>query len=105
MNDTQDYNVLIGLMIRLVESQAGKPITKGKGWLNDSQTLSIKLFRHLVSMPCLATGATIEQNSIPTLCHIDHSSIKVIARAALETYLVFFIYMAKVLTILPNIDI
>jgi len=90
MNNTQDYNILIGLMIRLIESQAGEPITKGKGWLNDSQTLSIKLFRHLISMPCLATGATIEKNSIPTLYHIDHSSIKVIARAALETYLVFF---------------
>ncbi|MDO8446559.1 MAG: DUF5677 domain-containing protein [Deltaproteobacteria bacterium] len=85
-----DYSVLLDLLIRLVQSQAGKKIKSDEEWLNDAQTLSIKLFRHLVSMQTLADGATIEQDGVPTVFFIDHSSVKVVARAALETYLVFF---------------
>lgn len=77
-------------MIRLVDSQAGHKIQSGKAWLNDAQTLSIKLFRHLVSMQTCSYGATVEHDGKPVIWFIDHASIKVIARAALETYLVFF---------------
>ena len=90
MNYTEDYEVLIDILFRLIESQAGEPIAQGQEWVNDSQTLSIKLFRHLVSMQAIVSGATFEKNALPVLACIDHSSIKVVARAALETYLVFF---------------
>ena len=55
----------------------------------------MKLFRHLASMQTLANVVTVETIH-GAASSIDHSSIKVLCRAALETYLVFFyIYGAK----------
>lgn len=85
-----DYSTLLDLFIRLVESQAGKKIDSGDEWLNDAQVLATKLFRHLVSMQTVAAGATVEHDGIPVVFFVDHASVKVVARAALETYLVFF---------------
>ena len=85
-----EYSTLLDLFIRLVESQAGKKIEPGEEWLNDAQILATKLFRHLVSMQSVAAGATVESDGIPMVFFVDHASVKVIARAALETYLVFF---------------
>lgn len=90
MSDDADYSTLLDLFIRLVESQEGKKIEPGEGWLNDAQVLANKLFGHLVSMRILAAGATVERDGVPTVFFVDHASVKVVARAALETYLVFF---------------
>lgn len=90
MSYSADYSTLLDLFIQLVQSQAGKKIDPGEEWLNDAQTLSLKLFSHLVSMQKLAAGSTVEQDNIPTIFFVDHASVKVVARAALETYLVFF---------------
>lgn len=90
MRYSADYSTLLHLFIRLVESQAGQTIKSGEAWLNNAQTLSIKLFRHLVSIQTISAGATVEQVGIPTVSFVDHASVKVVARAALETYLVFF---------------
>lgn len=85
-----DYSTLLGLIIQLVQSQTGQRFHSGEEWLNDAQTLSVKLFRHLVSMERLAEGATVEQNNSAPIFFIDHASVKIVIRAALETYLVFF---------------
>lgn len=85
-----DYSTLLDLFVRLVESQAGIEIEDGGAWLNDAQALAIKLFRHLVSMRALAAGATVETSGGHKVSFLDHASVKVVARAALETYLVFF---------------
>ncbi len=90
MPHAADYSTLLDLFIRLVESQAGTKIEEGSAWLNDAQVLAIKLFRHLVSMRALASGATVATASGQTVFFVDHASVKVVARAALETYLVFF---------------
>ena len=83
------YPTLLGLMMRLIDSQAGTDIPPGDAWRNDAQALGIKLFRHLVSMQTLAQGATIQHPDGTSIMHIDHGSIVVLARAALETYLVW----------------
>ena len=90
MSYDADYSTLLDLFIRLVESQAGKKIESRDEWLNDAQILATKLFRHLVSMQTVAAGATVERNGMPKVFFVDHASVKVVARAALETYLVFF---------------
>lgn len=90
MNHDADYSTLLDLVIRLVESQGGIEIEDGNAWLNDAQALANKLFRHLVSMRALAAGATVETAGGVTVFFVDHASVKVVARAALETYLVFF---------------
>lgn len=87
------YPILLDLMVRLVESQSGKPISPGEAWRNDAQTLSLKLFRHLVSMQTLSNGATVNCSNGLKLSHIDHGSVIVVTRAAVETYLVWhYIY-------------
>lgn len=83
------YPTLLSLMMRLVDSQAGTFIPPGEAWRNDAQSLALKLFRHLVSMHNLAEGATIQHPDGTAIAHIDHGSIIVLARAALETYLVW----------------
>jgi Family of unknown function (DUF5677) len=90
MVNSEEYEELLDLFIELVQSQAGNRIVPGEEWLNDAQTLSIKLFRHLVSMHVISTGSTIERSGLPVVFFIDHASVKVLARAALETYLVFY---------------
>jgi len=86
----RDYSTLLSLFIRLVDSQTGRKIPAGDAWLNDAQVLATKLFQHLVSMQSLANGATVDHKGAPSIFFIDHASVKVVARAALETYLVFF---------------
>lgn len=85
-----EYSELLPLFIKLIESQNGREIQPGREWLTDAQVLSVKLFQHLVSMKSLADGASIEVPNLISTTYIDHASIKVVARAALETYLVFF---------------
>lgn len=90
MSQEAEYSTLLELFIRLIESQAGKKIERGDEWLNDAQVLAKKLFYHLVSMQTLAAGEILERDGIPAVLYVDHASIKVVARAALETYLVFY---------------
>jgi len=98
---TEDaFPVLLDLLIRLVETKAGQKIEPGDEWRNDAQTLALKLFKHLVSMHALSQGATVEYSNKVQLSHIDHSSIIVIARAALETYLVWHYLYAQ-----PNTEL
>lgn len=84
----EQYPELLGLMIELVNAKAGQPIPDGQAWRNDAQTLAMKLFKHLVSMHNLSGGSTVTCNGVE-LQQIDHGSIIVIARAALETFLVW----------------
>lgn len=90
MSYDAEYSTLLDLFIQLVESQAEKKLKPGEEWLNDAQVLATKLFRHLVSMQTVAAGATVESDGVPKVFFVDHASVKVIARAALETYLVFY---------------
>jgi hypothetical protein len=92
----QAYPVLIGLIVRLIESQAGKKIIVGDEWRNEAQALGLKLLRHAVSMKQLSEVSTMSLEGEGVFQHIDHSSINVIARAMLETYLVWhYLYATK----------
>ena len=85
-----EYFALTDLFVQLVESNTGGKIESGSEWLNDAQVLSIKLYKHLHSMQRLAQEESIAFPSSPPVAFIDHASVQVVARAALETYLVFF---------------
>jgi hypothetical protein len=84
-----DFNALLELYITLVQALAGQQIKVEDAWLNDRQALAIKLYRHLHSMRQVATGSALTfQGTISPF--IDHASVKILMRAALETYLVFY---------------
>jgi hypothetical protein len=72
----------------MVQAQAGMPIEMGLEWHNDRQTLAKKLVFHLHTLQTLGVGSTLEIDGVQTP-FVDHGSIKVLARAALENYIVF----------------
>lgn len=85
---TSESRTLLLLTVQLIESQAGRLIPVGLSWMNDAQVLARKLYYHLASLHVLAqpVEVLVPQGSAP---HIDHSSVLILARAALETYLTF----------------
>jgi hypothetical protein len=89
MTIEEDYIILIDLLIKLVESQAGKEIPPGNEWINDAQTLSRKLFQHLTTIQSISAGTKIPIDKDNYFAFIDHSSAVVITRTALETFLIF----------------
>jgi hypothetical protein len=96
MSIETDYPILFDLCMRLIQSISGEKINAGDEWLNDSQVLAIKLFRHLASISLLASGNNLEVLRKNDITFIDNSSVKVLTRAALETFLVFhFLYSAS----------
>jgi len=84
-----DFTALLELYVTLVQAQAGLNIPIEYAWLNDRQVLAVKLYRHLHSMRQVGAGSSLTYKG--TICSfIDHASVKVLMRAALETYLVFY---------------
>ncbi|WP_196758003.1 DUF5677 domain-containing protein [Stutzerimonas stutzeri] len=62
-------------------------MTPGMEWLNDIQTLSIKLFKQLCSTKSLAYGCVFQSNTGNKIEFIDQGSISILARASIETFL------------------
>ncbi len=90
MSKAAEYKALHDLLGRLIETQTGKKLVPGEAWQNNAQVLSIKLFGHLLSMQAISNRVMVTIPDIPPFPLVDHPSVKVIARAALETYLVFY---------------
>ena len=90
MSYDADYSTLLSLFMRLVDSQAGEKLGPEDAWLNDAQVLAKKLFGHLVSMQSIASVTKVDNSENQTIVFVDHPSVKVVGRAALETYLVFY---------------
>ena len=84
-----DIKKLLYLCFRLIQSQANKPIVAGSEWINDAQLLGTKLFRHVASMEQLSSGTQFDYGPNAHFKYIDHSSIAVLIRAAIEAYLTF----------------
>lgn len=82
-----DFNGLIELMVAMIDARAGSPIAHGMGWLNDIQTLSIKLFKQLCSTKSLADGCVFKSATGKSIEFIDQGSVSILARASVETFL------------------
>lgn len=90
-NNTDDYSydyaILLGMFVDIVEERKDK--NSFESWKYASEILSIKLFRHLVSLQSLMRISKVTHKG-RSINFIDNSSAKVVVRAAFETYLVFF---------------
>lgn len=82
-----DFSALIELMSSMVDARAGSSIAHGMGWLNDIQTLSIKLFKQLCSTKSLAGGCVFKSATGKSIEFIDQGSVSILARASVETFL------------------
>jgi hypothetical protein len=84
-----DLTKLMNLCFLLIESQNGKHLPPGLEWTNDAQVLGVKLFRHIATAQQISAGVQFEFGSEHAFTHIDHSSVAVVVRAAIESYLAF----------------
>ncbi len=85
---TSESRTLLHLTVQLIESQAGKVIPVSLSWMNDAQVLARKFYYHLASLHVLVQPVEVVMPQ-GSASHIDHGSVLILARAALETYLTF----------------
>ncbi|CAN7782520.1 hypothetical protein LJR296_008117 [Cupriavidus necator] len=85
---SSDSRTLLHLTAQLIESQADRVIPVGQLWMNDAQVLALKLYYHLASLHVLVQPVEVVMPQ-GSASHVDHSSVLILARAALETYLTF----------------
>lgn len=84
-----DLSKLMILCFLLIESKNGEKLTPGCEWKNDAQVLGVKIFRHIATAQQISAGIDFEFDEGRTFAHIDHSSVAVVVRAAIESYLAF----------------
>jgi len=82
------FSELHALVIEMVDSPGGAPIPAGMAWMADRQTLSKKFAHHLHTLAGIHRGSMLTVGGMG-VSFIDHGSIKVIARAVLENFIVF----------------
>lgn len=85
---TDESRKMLHLIVQLTNSQAGEAVPVDALWMNDAQVLAIKLYYHLASLHVLAQPVEVVMPQ-GTVSHIDHGSVLVLVRAALETFLTF----------------
>lgn len=86
----REFGVLIGLMAEMITAQAEQhdPTADIPTWMFSQHDLSKKLFRHICSVRTLLEPSPFRNETIPPYSFIDHSSMAVLTRSALENYLV-----------------
>jgi len=89
MNWDADLSKLMSLCFYLIESNHGEQLLPGCEWKNDAQVLSVKIFRHIATAQQISAGIEFEFGVGQIFSHIDHSSVAVVVRAAIESYLAF----------------
>lgn len=79
------FAAMLDLCERLLNVKRGSKIRTDEGWKSDAQILGVKFTKHLLSLQAI----NARTGGLGRYAHIDHSSMKVIARAAVETFWVF----------------
>ena len=87
-NPVQQFAELHALVVEMVDAPGGEPIPEGMYWMADRQTLSKKFAHHLHTIAQVHQGSVLMVGDVG-LPFIDHGSVKVIARAVLENFIVF----------------
>jgi len=96
MDWENDLDKIMHLCICLIQSGVDRNVAPAHEWKHDAKILGLKLFRHSASARQVAAGVTFGLNNNEHFSHIDHSSVAVIVRSALETYLAFnYIFINK----------
>lgn len=89
MQYEEEFETLLELMVRLVESTDGKEIPPDEEWHEYSNAFAVKLVHHLGTAYYIANGTNLVVKD-KLHQYFDHSSFKVIIRSALEAYLAFY---------------
>lgn len=86
-NIEADFDLLIDLMADMIDAQAVEPRRTGDDWIADAQTLAVKLFKQLCSARSLLAPIVFQKHNGATFQFIDHSSLVILVRACIETYI------------------
>lgn len=81
----KDFDKLISALIKIANKMEGETITKSNEFLYNGEGLCKKILHHIVTCRVLMKGYQLEGFNP----QIDFTSIAVLTRAALETYLTF----------------
>lgn len=84
----QVFGGLLDLVVEMVDTPGGAPIAPGEEWKADRQGLAKKFVLHLNTIQAIQRGSTLMVSGTPSPV-VDHGSIQVLARAVLETFIVF----------------
>lgn len=91
MNKDDELSQLLQLIYDLCNSKAGMTLTDENKWYLDAESMIAKLFNHLATISYLSKGTHFNFSpKSPTQHFVDHSSMSVIIRVAIETYLTFY---------------
>lgn len=89
MNYNADLTKLMKLFDILINSNKSGETAPQSLWKNDARVLSVKFFRHIVTAQNISEGIGYEFVAGQPHYHIDHSSVNIIVRSAIESYLAF----------------
>jgi hypothetical protein len=90
-----DYSLMLEYLGELIERRSGLVISLKEPWIKDSQVLAIKIFKHLFSARQLCAGVDSKIGNGRTFQTYDHSSINLLMRGAIESYLVLnYLYVS-----------
>lgn len=85
----RELQSLLRVMVGVVNARKGAPIPPDAAWENDAQNLAIKMIWHVHSVTRLCDESSIDIGPGQEIPFVDYVSATVVARAALETLLVF----------------
>lgn len=94
MQYEEEFETLLSLIVRLIESTDGKEIPPDEGWHEYINVFAVKLVHNLGTAYYIAKGTNLVLGD-KLHQYVDHAAFKVIIRSVLETYLAFnFIIIA-----------
>lgn len=87
VNYDSDFSNLLALLTEVVDSRNGTPIMSGMEWQDDCHVLAKQLVLHLHTVRSVAAGTNVQVDGV-FVPFVDHGSVKVLARAAFENFIV-----------------
>jgi len=82
----REFDALIALIADMITAQAKQhvPTAHTPAWMFSQHDLAKKLFRHMCSVRSLLEPSPFRNQVIPSHSFIDHSSVAVLTRSAIE---------------------
>lgn len=88
-NPEEDFGTLTELFARMIEAQRKQELSSTDAWMNDAQILAVKLFKQACSVRLILEPTQLDFRDGSQIVFVDHSSATILARACLETFIVF----------------
>jgi len=80
----------------MIEVQEGQALSADDAWINHAQILAVKLFKQACSVRVVVNTTQLDFQDGKQIVFVDHCSATILARACLETFIVFhLIFQSK----------